>query len=142
VIKVECVTRFDITNTGVTGHFKSSRVPFADHSGHKIIDQESWDRARNQQRNWETVTQIISLRTQIFELTEPVKNQDHWQFEFSVETPSVFGTPGNPVAVLIQDSHHVPMLNNLDNMVELPPNLISSGQGQNIWFTVWPINKE
>ena len=55
--KVECITRFDITNTGVTGHFKSSRVPFEDQSRHKIIDQESWDRARNQQRNWETLTQ-------------------------------------------------------------------------------------
>jgi hypothetical protein len=139
-MKFQCRTLFDITATGVTGHYRSVRGAFVDHAGNRIHDQTSWDRARNQQRNWETVTQIISLRTQVFELTDPVKTMDHWQFEFSVETPSVFGTPEDPVKVLIQDSHHVPMLNNLDNSAELPPNLISAGTDQNIWFTVLPIN--
>jgi len=139
-MKFQCRTLFDITATGVTGHYRSVRGAFVDLVGNQIRNEQDWNRARNQQRNWETVTQIISLRTQVFELTDPVKNLDHWQFEFEVETPSVFGTTGNPVEVLIQDSHHVPMLNKLNNTLELPPNLISSGSGQNIWFTVLPIN--
>lgn len=140
-MKFQCRTLFDITATGVTGHYRSVRGAFVDLAGKPIRNEQDWNRARNQQRNWETVTQIISLRTQIFELTDAVKNQDHWQFEFSVETPSVFGSADYPVAVLIQDAHNVPMLNKLDNTVELPPCLISSGPGQNIWFTVLPINK-
>ena len=136
----QCRTLFDITATGVTGHYRSVRGTFVDLAGNPIRNEQDWNCSRNQQRNWETVTQIISLRTQVFELTDPVKNLDHWQFEFSVETPSVFGTSEDPMAVLIQDSHHVPMLNKLDNTAELPPNLISSGLGQNIWFTIVPIN--
>jgi hypothetical protein len=139
-MKFQCRTQFDITATGVTGHYRSVRGAFVDQAGNTIRNQVDWDRARNQQRNWETVTQIISLRTQVFELINPVKHRDCWQFEFEVETPSVFGTPEYPVQVLIQDSHLVPMLNNLDNSVKLPPNLISSGVAQNIWFTVLPIN--
>jgi hypothetical protein len=139
-MKFQCRTLFDITATGVTGHYRSVRGTFVDHAGNQIRNEQDWNCSRNQQRNWETVTQIISLRTQVFELTDPVKTQDSWQFEFEVETPSVFGTPEDPVAVLIRDAHHVPMLNNLDNSAELPPNLISSGSAQNIWFTIVPIN--
>ena len=140
MIKVECVTRFDITNTGVTGHFKSSRVPFADHSGHKIIDQESWDRARNQQRNWETLTQLISLRTQVFDISEPIQEDAFWSFEFSTETPDVFGTMDDPVRILREDSNLVPMLRELDNDPDIEPMLITSGPKQNIWFRIITIN--
>jgi hypothetical protein len=34
-----CKTLFDITATGVTGHFKSSRIPFRDRSGKNIVDE-------------------------------------------------------------------------------------------------------
>lgn len=139
-MKFQCRTQFDITATGVTGHFRGVRVPFVDRSGNNVTDIETWNRARNQQRNWETVTQIISLRTQVFDLTDPVKNQHGWEFEFSIETPSIFGTPDRPVLVLAQDAHQVPMLNKLDNLADLPPNLISFGPDQNIWFSVLPIN--
>jgi hypothetical protein len=114
-MKFQCRTLFDITATGVTGHYRSVRGTFVDHAGNPIRNEQDWNCSRNQQRNWETVTQIISLRTQVFDLSTPVKHQDHWQFEFEVETPSVFGTIENPVQVLIQDAHHVPMLNKLNN---------------------------
>jgi hypothetical protein len=140
VTKVECITRFDITNTGVTGHFKSSRVPFEDHSRHKIIDQESWDRARNQQRNWETLTQLISLRTQVFDISNPIQEDAVWRFEFSTETPDVFGTTDDPVRILREDSNLVPMLRELDNDTDIEPMLITSGPKQNIWFRVITIN--
>ena len=71
IVKFICKTLFDITATGVTGHYKSSRVPFQDLTGTSITNEISWNRARNQQRNWETITQLISLRTQISELQTP-----------------------------------------------------------------------
>ena len=43
-------TFFDITATGVTGHYKPARVPFRDHAGNVITDEADWGRARNQQR--------------------------------------------------------------------------------------------
>ena len=77
MIKIKVRTLFDITATGVTGHFKSSR--------HDFDSQESWNRARNQQRNWETLVQLLNLRTQIMEITVPVNDKDFWSFEFESE---------------------------------------------------------
>ena len=74
-MKFMCQTLFDITATGVTGHFKSARLPFLDHAGQTINNDISWNRSRNQQRNWETITQILSLRTQLFEITDPIQDQ-------------------------------------------------------------------
>jgi hypothetical protein len=140
VIKVECVTKFDITCTGVVGHYKSSRVPFEDRAGHKIIDQESWDRSRNQQRNWETLTQLISLRTQVFDISDPMEEKSFWRFEFSTETPDAFGTADDPVRILREDSNLVPMLRELDNDPDVEPMLITYGPKQNIWFRIISIN--
>jgi len=133
-MKFACKTFFDITATGVTGHYKSSRVPFKDRAGQYIQDEIDWNRARNQQRNWETLTQLISMRTQIFELTHPTKIGNCWHFEFAVETPDVFGTAENPVEILVKDTAGVPMLVNLGNIPDLTPILIVSGADQNVWF--------
>ena len=56
-MQIRCRTLFDITETGVTGHFKPHRIPFRDNAGQQISDQVTWDRARNQQRNLETISQ-------------------------------------------------------------------------------------
>jgi hypothetical protein len=129
-----CRTRFDITNTGVTGHYKSSRVPFRDLSGQEILDESSWNRARNQQRNWETLTQLIGLRAQISDSTPPVRTGDTWTFEFSVETADVYGTAEDTTAILRSDSEGVPMLIDLENEPGIEPVLIVTGDQQNIWF--------
>ena len=135
-MKFICKTYFDITATGVTGHYKSSRVPFQDLTGVRIENETSWNRARNQQRNWETITQLISLRTQISELQNPKKDKTTWSFEFESETPYVFGPEDNPTELLLSDSAGVPMLIGLGNIKKLAPLLIVSGPDQNIWFDV------
>jgi len=137
-MKFACKTFFDITATGVTGHYKSSRVPFKDRADQYIQDEIDWNRARNQQRNWETLTQLISMRTQIFELKHPTEIKNCWHFEFEVETPDVFGTAENPVEILLKDTAGVPMLVNLENLPNLTPILIVSGPDQNIWFSALP----
>jgi hypothetical protein len=129
-----CKTFFDITATGVTGHFKSSRVPFNDASNNLITDESSWNRARNRQRNLETVAQLISLRTHITEMKNPKKIEDLYSFEFEVETPYAFGPEENSTELLLSDSDGVPMLISLDNIDNLTPLLIVSGPDQNIWF--------
>lgn len=129
---VKCCTRFDITATGVTGHYKSARKPF--------LTEAEWNRARNQQRNWETLQQLISLRTQIINLTAPTKSNGIWCFEFSSDTPDVFGNDNNPTQVLKQDANGVPMLGELDNESDIDMFLVTEGTRQNIWFTPITIN--
>jgi hypothetical protein len=136
-MKIQCQTLFDITATGVTGHIKPSRMPFWDHAGTKITDTESWNRSRNQQRNWETVTQLISLRTQVNELTDPKKNIDRWSFEFAVDNENLFYNNGDPLAVLKEDCTGVPMLTGLN---ESAIDTVFLAVGKNIWFTIMPIN--
>lgn len=140
-MRFSCTTRFDITATGVTGHFKSARVPFEDRAGCIIQDISDWNRSRNQQRNWETVQQIISMRTQISASTEPVRTGSTWHFEFETETPGVYGTDDDPVAVLYSDATGVPMLVDLDNHKDIAPFIVTSGTEQNIWFSALSINK-
>jgi hypothetical protein len=140
MIAIKCRCLFDITATGVTGHYKSSRMPFRDRANNNIIDEITWSRARNQQRNWETVTQLISLRTQIMDVTDPVKINDCWEFEFSTETPDVYGTLDDPTAILRADCQGVPMLVSTDNQHLIAAELTVSGPDQNIWFDPITIN--
>jgi hypothetical protein len=141
-MKFAVQTLFDITATGVTGHYKPARVPFRDHTNKIITDYESWNRARNQQRNWETLTQVLSLRTQLFRLQLPVVDMlNHaWMFEFEVEADNVYGPDTDPSSVLCDDAAGVPMLCGLDNRAELASMLITSGPDQNIWFVPLFIN--
>jgi hypothetical protein len=109
-MRFSCSTLFDITITGVTGHFKSTNIPFTDAAGQTVSSEQSWNRSRNQQRNWETITQLIGMRTQIQRHTTPVKQDNCWYFEFEVDTPAVFGPEDNPVSILRNDALGVPML--------------------------------
>ena len=140
-MRFACTTLFDITATGITGHFKSTRIPFTDQAGHTISSVADWNTSRNQQRNWETLTQIIGMRTQIFNMTPPERRPGlTWRFEFETETDGIFGDDTDPVSVLRQDADGVPMLLDLTNRSDLAPMLITSGPEQNIWFEPVAIN--
>jgi hypothetical protein len=142
-MKFACQTLFDITATGVTGHCKQSRMPLRDRAGQLIHDTESWNRSRNQQRNWDTITQILSLRTQLFALTDPIADQTgtRWMFEFETESDGIYGPESDPVSVLRADAEGVPMLRDLDNDPDVATVLITGGPRQNIWFAPISINK-
>ena len=141
-MKYACQTRFDITATGVTGHYKSARIPFRDRAGQTIKNEESWNRSRNQQRNWETLTQILSLRTQLFLLTDPVSDLTgtRWMFEFETESDGIYGPESDPVAILRADANGVPMLRELNNDPDIETVLVTAGTRQNIWFAPVFIN--
>jgi hypothetical protein len=137
-MKIQCQTLFEITATGVTGHIKPGRMPFYDQADNRITDTQSWNRSRNQQRNWETVTQLIGLRTQTVNLTTPAKINNQWQFEFEVDNENLFLDDLDPLAVLKADCTGVPMLTGLTETPALTPLLAIDS---NIWFTIIPINK-
>ena len=132
-MKIQCQTLVDITATGTTGHVKPSRMPFTDQAGSKITDVAQWNRSRNQQRNWETVTQLISLRTQVDNLKEPQLINDRWCFEFEVENQNLFTSGIDQLSVLKADCAGVPMLVGLNESAQIGTVL---SVDTNVWFAL------
>jgi hypothetical protein len=59
-----------------------------------------------------------------------------WQFEFGTERDEVFSDGSSDLGSLLRDCEHVPMLTNLNEVVELPGQLVTQGADQNIWFEI------
>lgn len=138
-MKIRCSTHFDITETGTTGYFKISQVPYSDRSGATITDVTDWNKSRNKQRNFETITQILQLRTQIFNVSAPVKN-NKWEFEFDVEFEGIYQLDQDVFGILKQDCESVPMIMGLSEEYTLTPTLVTDGPQQNIWFELISVN--
>ena len=139
-MQIQCRTLFDITQTGTTGHFKPSHVPANDRAGQAITDQQTWTKSRNQQRNLETITQILQLRTQIFNATVPAEHNGYWTFSFEVEFENIYQLDDDEFGILKQDADGVPMLIGLTEEYALTPVLTTTGSQQNIWFEHVTIN--
>jgi hypothetical protein len=135
-MKVLCRTLFDCTFTGVTGHLRPQQLPFTTKTGLVIHTPEQWNRSRNQQRNWESLLQIMSLRTQPMNVIPPTKHTDGWHFEFDVESEGVLGSNfgSDDLDGLVGDCEGVPMMLNLTEQPSLEPTITTNGKGQNIWF--------
>lgn len=127
-----CKTLFDITATRVIGSYRDSpntiSVDNTQPDGKKI-----WTRARNQQRNWETMNQIISLRCLPENITLPEYIEGVWTFEFDVNSTSALSDQPQDLLYLLQDAHDVPMITGLQEKVDVP--LIKvKGTKINTWF--------
>ena len=138
-IQIECRTRFDITATGIRSNYRSHQIPCQDDNGQEISDLVTWTRARNQQRNWDTINQIISLRSLPENISQPKKshenNNTYWKFSFDIMDPAAVGTMDDPVALLVADCRDVPMISGLDEDPGTGMILIPGLQG-NISFSV------
>jgi hypothetical protein len=136
--RIICYTLFNITYTGITSRTKPNTEEIKD-----------WTVKRNTQWNFDTILQLISLRSQPDILTYPEKiksknlfgtifqKQDKiycWKFIFQVQHNSVFDNEEIKLGNLYNDCHNVPMIlvggeNNL-----LMPILDTSPQQRNIFF--------
>ena len=107
----------------------------------RLETPEHWNQARNQQRNWESILQIISLRTQPMNIVLPKKQLDSWHFEFEVEAEGVLssGVDSDDLAGLVADCEGVPMVTGLGEHTLDTATLHAQGSNQNIWFA--SINK-
>ena len=133
---ITCKTLFDITASGVRNNYKPERVPFQRDNGEIIRDKSTWDRARNQQRNWETINQIISLRCLPEDITQPRRQDDHWLFEFRLDNAAALTLDDHDVGQLLEDAHGVPMITNLDETSSVAPSIQCQGPQVNTWFWV------
>jgi hypothetical protein len=136
-MKVLCRTLFDCTYTGITGHLRPQHLPFITKTGLVIDTAEQWNRARNQQRNWESLLQIMSLRTQPMNVVPPTKHTDGWHFAFEVEAEGVLGSNfgSDELDGLVGDCEGVPMVTGLDEAEPVAATLHARGANQNIWFS-------
>ena len=125
-----CVlTDFDCRPTGVTGHFRTNVLPFVDRADQSITNFDSWNSSRNQQRNWETILQLIGLYTQPQSISDIRMKNGRWEFEFETEFDDVFRLNDDPVGLLKQACRGVPIINYVQQQLTalLQPDV-------NIWF--------
>jgi hypothetical protein len=137
-IRIECRTIFDITATGVRGQFRESQMPLSTEDGQTVQDFATWNRARNQQRNWETLNQLISLRTLPENITIPQHDaKTHsWAFEFDVTHPETISIDTDALGLLLKDCLGVPMIQGLAENINTSSVLEPQGEQINIWFSV------
>jgi hypothetical protein len=135
-VRMRCYTIFDITNTGVLNR---SKPP--------VDATNDWLLKRNTQCNFDTILQVISLRSQPEVTKLPAKiaadsnlfGTEHtvdycWMFEFEVHHDSVFDNGIIPVGGLYSDCAGVPMIR-CDSNFE-PSFLDYSPEQKNIHFEV------
>lgn len=138
----------DITNTGVLAAYKPDAQSFMDNASQVVKDQLSWNRSRNQQRNWETLMQLISMITQPTVLQQPIqkKNQDllnykfsytgiHtvWEFIIGAEHAQVFDS-NIPSGRLIEMCNKIPIVLNLKETFEPNNSIFDTETDVNLYF--------
>ena len=139
--KIECYTLFDVTATGINGHVKAAQFPYVSRNGLTMGDPAALTRARNQQRNFDTLLQLIGLRTQMFNVSDPTVhtsgpfgNQHTWHFDFEIEPQAQWLVDGDEFWVLKQDSDSSPMIIELEEPANLEPRIITQGNKINIIY--------
>jgi hypothetical protein len=138
-MKIKCQTLFDITKTNITNRRRNLEAP----------DNENVIRLRNQQSNFETLVQVISMRSQPENITDPVisissrnqiftktklpKDTKIWSFTFTVESAAVYRKNEIQLGNLVDDCQGVPMITGLDETKTILSHLDSD---TNITFEV------
>lgn len=150
-MRIKCYTLYDITQTNVNFRKKFTEIVPADE-----IKQ------RSQQSNFETILQIVNMRSQPEDISESekleikiddidnynfgylygksynkkLKTVNIWTFTFSVDHADVFNNGIEDLGNLLNDCNQVPMILNLDESFKLPNQMNISDEQRNICFEV------
>ena len=102
----------------------------------------------NQQSNFNSFRQAIELRSNIDWIKDPVKETGrlpepadgkatHWIWEFDCEREDVFLKGDDPVGLLKDDLHGVPIITDLENSVDITPAAVQTKNGNvNTWIQI------
>jgi len=144
---LSCYTLFDIIKTSVINRSKPCTED----------DPVLWLYKRHTQCNFDTILQVISLRSQPESINDPKElkikfnefdnfgflfNQEDeqeiscWTFDFSIQHPSVFYDGISELGHLYADCDQVPMIKTDTAWDKLPSFLDSSDELRNIYFKV------
>ena len=130
--RIKIFSDFDITNTGVVRNYKEGMVP-CKIAGRTITTKDEWINLRRQQANWETIIQLVSLRTQPLNI-RTVTNKSDWTLEFDIDFADLYRKNGDPLGLLKEDMEHVPMLTDLTETKKLDHHIIVDGNTPNVRF--------
>ena len=116
-------------------------------------DNTNQEIERNQQRNWETILQCISLRATPVNIQPPVEgivsnlnvlkfgdfyqgeHQKFWTWTWATETAEVYDLPEKPLGGLLQDFEQVPVVTGLTETAKfMLPIFYPYGSIKNIWI--------
>jgi hypothetical protein len=101
-----------------------------------------------QQANFDSLRQSIELRSIVSWHRDPVKQNGrlpdpldgkaaYWIWEFETERDDLFLRDNDPVALLKEDLHGVPIINGLDETVDFEiPAMQTQGQMINTWVVL------
>ncbi len=145
--RIACYTLFDTTQTGILNRSKPNN---------DVLDD--WLHKRSTQCNFDTILQVISLRSQPEVIKFPTKvsflneadfdrfgflyktpnfdNMAYWKFEFEVQHSSVFENGIIPLGALYNDCSGVPMVLCKTQIGNIPAFLNTSAELKNIHFEV------
>ena len=142
--KYQIKTLIDISPTGMISEFRDNiPLPFVDDLKNIINNQETWNVSRNEQRNWKTLVQCISIRAQPIMLQAPLietvsvgplgftgykGKKKVWTFEFGFETPDIYLDANNPVKLLKQQLDVIPIIIGLNETANITTStLVTTG---------------
>jgi hypothetical protein len=144
-VKIICRTLIDITRTNVNS--RRNRLD-TDGGVNDIVKR------RGQQSNFETILQVISMRAQPEDITDPekamksLKDEDWgteyrnstkvpvWEFSFTVAYEEVFSNGTDKLAFLVEDCTGVPVITKLDEWAMVQGKLDTTPQWKNITFRI------
>lgn len=145
--RIRCYTLFDITKTGVLNR----KAP----STYSMDELKVWEHRRNTQANYDTVLQVISLRSQPEEnsstkekvinfkefnnfgfLFDEEEDQKCWYFDFDILHTKVFYDGVDELGALHSDASGVPIIKTDTAWTKLPNFLDTSPELRNIYFEI------
>jgi hypothetical protein len=100
-----------------------------------------------QQANFNTLLQSIGLRSNVTWITDPKEQvgrlpaplegkATHWVWTFDIEREDTFLKDGDPVGLLLEDLHGVPVIDGLNNTAIIDPAAFQTqGENINIWVS-------
>lgn len=140
---------FDITKTG-----NMNRKPPINGTPEQV---KRWEKTRNTQTNFDTILQVISLRSQPENITDPepgifvfnesndsfgflFDNEDsaqtYWSFDVTIAHDKVFDDGYNELGNLYKDCEGVPMIKVGTEWEKLPSFLDTTPELKNIYFEI------
>jgi hypothetical protein len=140
-MKILCRTLFDITKTD----YNTRRARLE--SGATTSGKE-----RNQQINYETILQILSIRAQPENISVPEKSMcslsdwgstyknprkiPQWEFTFEIDREEIFDDGISELGFLLRDCQDVPMIVGLEEWAHIGIKLDCSPELKNIHFEI------
>jgi hypothetical protein len=120
-------------------------ITLVDITRNNITRSETDQLKVKQQANFNSLTQAIGLRANITWSADPKYvngslpfglggKAAHWEWLFDTEREDVFRRDDDAVALLVEDLNGVPVIDGLNNSVDLNPSaFVSKGPKPNIW---------